>query len=244
MAVTKHPTVHEAFAAVMGAVQGIRKGERVDSGPARFNFRGVDSVVNAVGPALREHGVLIVPTAEHIDVERYATKTGGQMKNVTVTMRYTVFGPAGDSFSGVSFGEAADAGDKAVSKAQSVAYRTFLLQALTVPTDEPDPDQNVHERAARQDAPPDAPPDPARMAMDRLAAAVRKAGLDPAVFAAWAISPSGPGLNLRERQDPKKLDELRARVEAEGRALVEAEPTPDEAKAAVQGELGGTEVPS
>ncbi|NKU87713.1 hypothetical protein GS884_09095 [Rhodococcus hoagii] len=58
-----------------------------------------------------------------------------------------MFGPAGDSFSGSAYGEAADAGDKAVSKAQSVAYRTFLLQGLTVPTEERDPDADVHERA-------------------------------------------------------------------------------------------------
>jgi hypothetical protein len=37
-------------------------------------------------------------------------------------------------------GEAADAGDKATSKAHSVAYRTCLLQALSIPTHEPDPD--------------------------------------------------------------------------------------------------------
>ncbi|TWS25382.1 hypothetical protein FK268_09330 [Tsukamurella sputi] len=241
MTATKQATVHEAFAAVMAAVQGIRKGERVESGPARFNFRGVDSVVNAVGPALREHGVLIVPTAEHIDVERYGTKTGGQMKNVTVTMRYTVFGPAGDSFSGVSFGEAADAGDKAVSKAQSVAYRTFLLQALTVPTDEPDPDQNVHERAARQDAPQSAP-DPLQMAKDRLAAACRTAGVAPQTVIDWAITPSGPngGVALNVCTDPKVFDALAKRVQDGGFA----DPTPDEAKAAVQGELGGTEVPA
>jgi len=35
-----------------------------------------------------------------------------------------------------------------VSKAHSVAYRTLLLQALCIPTDEPDPDAASHERAA------------------------------------------------------------------------------------------------
>ncbi|MGX9296068.1 ERF family protein [Tsukamurella paurometabola] len=242
MTATTQPTVYEAFAAVMGAVQGIRKGERAESGPARFNFRGIDAVMNHVGPALREHGVVIVPTAEHIEVERYPTKSGGQMKNATVRMRYTVFGPAGDSFAGVAFGEAADAGDKAVSKAQSVAYRTFLLQALTVPTDEPDPDLSVHERAARQDAPQSAPPDPLQMAKDRLGAACRTAGVAPQTVIDWAITPSGPngGVALNVCTDPKVFDALAKRVRDGGFA----EPTPDEAKAAVQGELGGTEVPA
>jgi hypothetical protein len=41
-----------------------------------------------------------------------------------------------------------DSGDKAVPKAMSVAFRTALLQALALPTDEPDPDASTYERAA------------------------------------------------------------------------------------------------
>ena len=48
-------------------------------------------------------------------------------------------------------GQASDSGDKAVPKAMSVAYRTVLLQALCIPAGDPDPDSQVHERAA---APP------------------------------------------------------------------------------------------
>jgi hypothetical protein len=47
-------------------------------------------------------------------------------------------------------GEAFDSGDKSTAKAMSVAYRTALLQALTLPTDEPDPDETVEELAPRQ----------------------------------------------------------------------------------------------
>lgn len=140
-------TVYEAFSAVMGDVQGIRKGDR--NTQQNFNFRGIDAVLNAVGPALRKHGVVITPHAESIDVERYQTAKGGHMQGVIVQMRYTVLGPEGDSFEGSAYGQASDAGDKAVTKAESVAYRTFLLQALTVPTDEPDPDASSHERGSR-----------------------------------------------------------------------------------------------
>lgn len=140
-------TVYEAFSNVMGEVQGIRKGDR--NAQQGFNFRGIDAVLNAVGPALRKHGVIILPRAESIDVERYQTAKGGFMQGVIVRMRYTVLGPEGDSFDGSAYGQASDAGDKAVTKAESVAYRTFLLQALTVPTDEPDPDASSHERATQ-----------------------------------------------------------------------------------------------
>lgn len=167
-------TVFEAFTNVMGAVQGIRKGERNQQ--QGFNFRGIDAVLNAVGPALREHGVTIIPTAESIETERYATAKGGQMQGVIVHMRYTVYGPEGDSFEGSAYGQAADAGDKAVSKAESVAYRTFLLQALTVPTDEPDPDLSVHERVA---------PRPSQDVVNTHLAALSAAGDIKALQAAW-----------------------------------------------------------
>ena len=140
-------TVHQAWSAVMADVQAIGKDQR--NRDQNFNFRGIDDVVNVVGPVLRKHGVSIIPDALRVESERYETKTGTKMVNRVVEMRYTVQGPAGDSFLGSVFGESADSGDKAIAKAQSVAYRTFLLQALTIPTDEPDPNPSSHERVAR-----------------------------------------------------------------------------------------------
>jgi hypothetical protein len=138
-------TVDEAWNAVMNDVQGIKKGDR--NTQQGFNFRGIDAVMNAVGPVLRKHGVTVVPTAEDVQTSSYETKSKTTMHSAIVKVRFTVRGPAGDTLEGATFGEASDAGDKAVSKAHSVAYRTFLLQALTIPTDEPDPDQEMHERA-------------------------------------------------------------------------------------------------
>lgn len=163
------PSVHQAFAAVMADVRAIEKSDR--NAQQGFTFRGIDAVMQAVGPALRTHGVVIVPTAEELKSETYQTSKGTAMRNVTVTMRYQVFGPGGDSFEGRTFGEAADSGDKAVTKAQSVAYRTFLLQALTVPTGDPDPDSDTHERAVVAQSPADA-------ARTKLLAFVRAHNLD------------------------------------------------------------------
>lgn len=140
-------TVDDAWNAVMRDVQAIKKGERNNA--QGFSFRGIDTVMNAVGPVLREHGVSITPYPEDITTSSYETSRGTTMFSAIVKMRYTVRGPAGDSFDGGAFGEAADAGDKAVSKAQSVAYRVFLLQGLTIPTDDPEPDAESHQRASR-----------------------------------------------------------------------------------------------
>jgi len=146
---TDTPTVFEAWSAVMQDVQSIEKGEFNKA--QGFRFRGIDQVMDVVGPALRRHGVIVVPTGTDLQPETYQTAKGTPMRNAMVTMQYTVYGPGGDYFVGVSFGESADAGDKAVTKAQSVALRTFLLQSLMVPTGDPDPDASTYERAS---APP------------------------------------------------------------------------------------------
>lgn len=148
---TAPPLVHTAWAAVMADVRAVGKNDRVKEGPARFEFRGIDGVLNAVGPILRKHGVYVAPIGVDINAtEHNPTKSGGMMKNVTITVTWRVTGPAGDSWTGISLGEGADAGDKAVSKAHSVAFRTFLIQSLALPTDEPDPDATTYERANEQ----------------------------------------------------------------------------------------------
>jgi prophage DNA circulation protein len=148
-------TVQQAWSDVMADVQALGKNSRVDSGPARFNFRGVDDVMNVVGPALRKHGVSVVPVAVSHSAENVTTRNGANMRNVTVFVSYAINGPAGDSMPGAAAGEAADSGDKATPKAMSVAFRTFLLQSLCLPTDEQDPDQHQYERgnAAPQETP-------------------------------------------------------------------------------------------
>lgn len=143
--VTDQPSVQEALAAVMADVQAVRKSERNKS--QGFNFRGIDTVVNAVGPALRTHGVVVVPNVEDIQFHDYQTSKGTSMRNCVVRTRFRFWGPGGDYVDAVTYGEASDSGDKSVSKAQSVAFRIALLQALAIPTDEPDPDEESHERA-------------------------------------------------------------------------------------------------
>jgi gp68 len=143
---TEQLTVHQALSKVMAEVQAVRKDSKNQA--QRFNFRGIDAVMNAVGPALRKHGVVILP--EEVDVHRTngTTANGKQTAEVVVKVTYRVYGPNGDSIHGKVAAEAMDFGDKAIAKAMSVAYRTFLLQALTIPTDEPDPDSESYERGA------------------------------------------------------------------------------------------------
>ena len=137
-------TVNQALSKVMGDVQAVKKDSKNQS--QKFNFRGIDAVVNAVGPALRKYGVTILPEDVEAHRSNGTTANGKQTSEVAVKVAYRIYGPAGDSIHGKVAAEAMDFGDKATAKAMSVAYRTFLLQALTIPTDEPDSDSESYER--------------------------------------------------------------------------------------------------
>lgn len=147
-------TALESMSAVMDKVRGLAKRER--NAQQGFTFRGVDAVMNAVGPALRDVGAVIVPKVVSVEQRVGTGKNGGPLTTTRVTVEYTWHGPDGSTITGSAPGEAFDAGDKSTAKAMSVAYRTWLLQALCLPTDEPDPDAHTY------DAPPVSAADVAR----------------------------------------------------------------------------------
>lgn len=138
------PSVQQAWAAVMAEVRALGK-DQVNT-HQRFNFRGVDDVMNAVGPALRKHGVAVVPTQVDLRTRDAQTSNGKPAHESMVVVSYTIYGPAGDSMPGAAAGESLDSGDKATPKAMSVAFRTFLLQALCLPTNDTDPDAETYTR--------------------------------------------------------------------------------------------------
>lgn len=142
--------VHVAWANVMRDVGVIRKRDRNQS--QNFNFRGVDAVVNVVGPVCRKHGVFVLPyEVREVREDRYLSKNDAAMHAVLATFVWRIYGPQGDFLHMESIGESADAGDKASPKAHSVAYRTALLESLMIPTDEIDPDAESHERATHRE---------------------------------------------------------------------------------------------
>lgn len=142
--------VHVAWARVMADVQSISKADKRDDVGGRYMFRGVDRVVNAVGPALRRHGVLVLPTRVlSVEYREARTANNKPMQDCTVRMQWTVRGPAGDDLPPLeSAGQATDTQDKATAKAVSVAQRVLFLASLQIPTQDPDIDRG-HERGER-----------------------------------------------------------------------------------------------
>lgn len=144
-------TIQEAVTAVMRDVHSVGKNEV--NAAQKFKFRGVDAVVNALAPAMRKHGLFIVPNTISVSYEIKQSANGGQLQVCRATVEYTMHHSEGDStISGAVFSEAFDSGDKATAKAMSVAYRTFLLQTFALPTDDKDPDAETYEVKPKPDA--------------------------------------------------------------------------------------------
>lgn len=158
---TEEPTTQlnavQAWSLVMRDVQAIAKGDTTEAA-GRYKYRGVDTVMNEVGPALREHGVVFVPVKVESKHRDFTTGNNKLTHEAILTVTWRVYGPDGSFFEMESVGESADSADKATSQAHSVALRTVLLQGLCIPTGDPDPDRNPIDRnaPAAQSSPQDA----------------------------------------------------------------------------------------
>lgn len=139
------PTVIEALSAVMEDVRAVGKGDR--NTQQGYQFRGIDSVINAVGPVLRKHGVIVMPVGVEAHYRDVQTSQGKPSRECTVNVKYRFYGPNGDHLDAEVPGESMDFGDKGAPKAMSVAYRILLLQSLCIPTGDSDPDAASYERA-------------------------------------------------------------------------------------------------
>lgn len=136
------------FARAMGEVGVIAKDRRIEEGPQKYAFRGIEDVQQRLQPILVRHGLVILPrTLERIDHPTRTTRSGSSMYAVALHVEFTVYGPAGDRLVMSAWGEGADTGDKSSGKAHSMAYKTAMLEAFCIPTeaDTPDGDRTVPE---------------------------------------------------------------------------------------------------
>lgn len=137
-----------AWSRVMGEVRSIGKNERFEGGKAgRFNFRGIETALNAFGPACRKHGVLVIQHKVETDYRDISTSSGGRMRECTALVTFRIYGPDGSFFDSQAAGEASDSGGRSTPKAQSIALRTLLINNGLVPTEDRDADAVHFERA-------------------------------------------------------------------------------------------------
>lgn len=144
--------VHIAWLRVRREIRAIGKGEEYNERGTRYNFRGTDTVVQYFGPVTLKHGVNVLPVKTETSYSTKQTKSGGTMRECSVTVTWHIMGPTGDVLELQTAGEALDTSDKSTTKAQTVALRNLLLNGGLIPTGDRDPDADRIERGI--EAPP------------------------------------------------------------------------------------------
>ena len=143
-------SVYQRMISIIDELPAIGKTQRNEQ--QKFMFRGHDDVMNALNPLLSKHGVFIVPSVlERITSER-TTTNNKTMYEVNLHVRYTFWGAAGDSFTASGWGEGTDMGDKATSKAMTMAFKYVIGQAFALATAEmsdSDNDRHAAEETTR-----------------------------------------------------------------------------------------------
>lgn len=237
-ATPRQRNIYERMVAIMRDVGHIGKDSKNTF--HHFDYRGIDGVLNALGPAMRQHGVFLRVETLGMTVETVETGKDRKLQRFArARVSYSFKGLAGDEVECIVEGEAFDSGDKAVTKAMSVALRTCLLQTFVMPTHEQDPDSRSDELS-----PSKSPPQPLRGSqsheaerapvngMGPLALTVRKAEMPEIKFAKLAkvaiggakMADVGPKTSMRsilERLTPEDaviLQAIVARAQIDGAA--------------------------
>lgn len=168
------PMIHKLIAGVMGEMGAVGKNKQFD-GQGRFQYRGIEDVVNALKGPLENAALYYVP--EVLDRERFThqTKSGGTLFYTFLRVKFTIYAPDGSSVFGVTCGEGMDSSDKSTNKAMSAAQKYFLCQVFHLATaDMVEPEDADHGAAgigAGRPAEPQTPgPAPAEYAYDALIA--------------------------------------------------------------------------
>lgn len=134
-------TIVEKLTAVKRTVGSLAPDQENKEGGRKFKYRSVDGVVNAVAQALIDEGVVIHSTsAELLASEQVTYGAKGTLAfRTTIAVEYE-WTDGESSITSQVVAESIDSGDKGTAKAMSVAYRIAILQTLTLPTGDPDPD--------------------------------------------------------------------------------------------------------
>ncbi|MFC8945951.1 ERF family protein [Streptomyces rochei] len=146
--------VHLAWLRVRNDVRAVAKSDRHmewDQKNGRqkekYRFRGIESALNAFGPATLRHGISVLAVDMQTSYRDTKSSRGNPMRECTVVVTWQILGPKGDSLPLLkSAGESLDSGDKGTAKAQSLALRALLFNTGMIPTGDPEPEAAHVER--------------------------------------------------------------------------------------------------
>lgn len=135
--------IQQAMLAVMRDAAEVGIGKDEYNQGQKYKFRGIERAMNTMVGILIRRQVLVLPSYETIIEKDMPTKSGGSMEFVKIKGQFRFMSAEdGSTVDTVFFGEAADSGDKATTKAQSVAFRTALFQTFVIPTMAIDPESD------------------------------------------------------------------------------------------------------
>ena len=148
--------IHAAKIAAMRDVasRGIAKDKSASLGGAAVKYRGIEAAMNEMSAVLIRAGISVSAAYSDLTVMERAKGDPAEAKATRfVTLRGTFTWMADDGSHIVSsaYGEAMDSGDKAVTKAQSVAFRTALFQEFVIPTMAIDPEDDPESQEDAED---------------------------------------------------------------------------------------------
>jgi hypothetical protein len=131
--------IHAALIKAMHetAELGIGKTASANLGGASVKYRGIEQAMNTMVGVLVRCGITVVPRyadVQVIDRPRGDPKDGKFQRVAMLRGTFTFSAADGSSVQAECWGEAMDSGDKALVKAQSIAFRTALFQVFVVPT--------------------------------------------------------------------------------------------------------------
>ena len=143
----QQPTgIYQAMAEILKRIPAIGKDK--ENTVQRFKYRGIDDVYNALHPLLADNKVFMAPTVLSRTSEEHATKNGGVMYSVTLSVEYRFYHADGSFVSCTVMGEGSDTADKATNKAMAAAHKYALFQTFCIPTEDlaqDDPDADTPE---------------------------------------------------------------------------------------------------
>ena len=146
-AASQAPHVYAAINAVQReiSITGISK-DNATTGGAKFKFRGIDDVYNALSPIIAKHSLIIAPRYSDRALVERKSSNGNSLFYITVTGHFDFISMVdGSKHTVTTFGEAMDSGDKGTNKAMAIAHKYALLQVFAIPTEgDNDPDNYTH----------------------------------------------------------------------------------------------------
>lgn len=117
---------------VLADVPAVGKNSQAPSNMGGYAFRGIEDVLAALKPAMARHGVFCIPDViERLPTER-PLGSGKVMFVVDLCIRWTFYGPLGDTLTSTCWGQGTDMGDKATQKAMTSAFKSMLMQAFVI----------------------------------------------------------------------------------------------------------------